>query len=150
MCWALQFQTNHVLTGGALGALDGLHETRREELALRVFEQMGKSNTRRFWLLMKVRTDAFVAAVAAALQTEYDTKNRRRVVGGFRQFTAADIPILEKYYDPTSPGADLFIEALGATRSSAAADLIVGALGHRDPAVREAARKAMGLIGGEP
>jgi hypothetical protein len=148
ICWALQFQTNHVLTGGAMGSLDALAPDKREQMARNVFSRMGHENTRRFWLLMKVRTDAFVGDVARELRDHYDPSDRRRVVGGFRQFTADDIPVLAKHYDPESPGADLFIEALGATRSREASELVAAALGHADPLVRETAMRAMRLIGG--
>lgn len=149
ICWALQFETNHVLTGGALGALDGLPADRREAMALSIFDAMGAQNTRRFWLLMKVRTDAFVARVAEALESDYDPADRRKVVGGFRQFTAEDVPVLRKHYDPNRPGADLFIEALGATKSPQAMDIIAGAKSHSDPSVRETAARAMKLIKGQ-
>lgn len=144
--WALKYQTNHVLTGGALGALDGLTPEAREAMALRVFRHFDHQNTRRYWLLMKVRTDTFVGEIARALR-DYDPADRRRVVGGFRQFVEEDIPVLEAHYDPSSPGADLFIEAFGATRSPRAADYVVSALGHDEPRVREAARKALTLLG---
>lgn len=147
--WALQFQTNHVLTGGALGALDGLEAGVRESMALSVFDRMGHDNTRRYWLLMKVRTDAFVERVAHELAEHYDPADRRRVVGGFRQFTEDDLDVLERHYDPNLPGADLFIEAFGATRSAEAMPFVAGAMGHDDEVVREAARKAMRLIGGD-
>jgi len=104
--WALTFEINNVLIGGALGALDGLSDDERERLALAVFERLGASNARKYWLLLKVRTDAMLKTVAQSFDRL--PEDRAKMVGAFRQFRAEDLPLLKKYHQPGKPGFELF------------------------------------------
>ncbi len=116
--WALTFEVNNVLIGGALGALDGLSDKERERLALAVFERLGKTNARRYWLLLKVRTDAMLNAVAQSF--ERLPEDRAKMVGAFRQFGPEDLPLLHKYHQPGKTGFELFDIAI--THAQARAD----------------------------
>lgn len=113
--WALTFEVNNVLIGGALGALDGLSDDERERLALAVFERLGETNARRYWLLLKVRSDKMLGAVARSLDRL--PPDRSKMVGAFRQFGPEDLPLLTKYHQPGKPGFDLFDVAIAHARS---------------------------------
>jgi hypothetical protein len=139
--WALQFEENNVLIGGALGALDSVPEERREALALAVFEAMGEGSARRYWLLLKVRTDAMLDAVSDALE-RYDPRRRAKMAGAFRQFQPEDVALLLRHYDADSPGAAMFLEALGATGSRQALDVVRMAVDDPRPEVARAALRA--------
>lgn len=109
--WALGFDENQVLIGGALGALDALDPPSREALALRVFERLGTDSVRRYWLLMKVRSEPFVRTVAESMR-DFTDAERAKMVGAFRQFTREDRPLLESIYVADMKGASFFEEAL--------------------------------------
>ncbi len=109
--WALGFDENQVLIGGALGALDALDADAREAFALRVFERLGTDSVRRYWLLLKVRTEPFVRAVAGSMR-EFTDAERVKMAGAFRQFTPADRELLESVYTPEMKGAAFFEDAL--------------------------------------
>lgn len=104
--WALTFEVNNVLIGGALGALDGLSDDERERVALAVFERLGDTNARKYWLLLKVRTDAMLRAVAQSFDRL--PEDRSKMVGAFRQFRAEDLPLLKKYHQPGKSGFEFF------------------------------------------
>lgn len=146
--WALGFEENNVLIGGALGALDALEPSRREAMALRVFEAMGDDSARRFWLLLKVRTDAMMQVVADALEA-YRPELRPKMAGVFRQFRPEDVDLLLRYYDPQSAGAAMFVEAFGAVRSEAARDVLEEATADERSEVAEAARRGLRKLAGE-
>lgn len=113
--WALTFEVNNVLIGGALGALDGLEVDERERIALAVFARLGRSNARRYWLLLKVRTDKMLGAVAESF--EQLPEDRAKMVGAFRQFEINDLPLLEKYHQPGNPNFECFEIAMDSARS---------------------------------
>lgn len=104
--WAFTFEVNNVLIGGALGALDGLAEKDRERMALSVFHRLGDTNARKYWLLLKVRTDAMLDAVAKSF--ERLPEDRSKMVGAFRQFDPNDLPLLKKYHQPDNPNFEFF------------------------------------------
>lgn len=140
--WALGFEENNVLIGGALGALDGVPAPRREAMALSVFETLGTEAPRRYWLLLKVRTDAMLERVADALEG-YEPARRAKMAGAFRQFGPGDVDLLLRHYRPDSPGAAMFVEALGATRSPRVRDALEKAADDSRPEVAEAARRGL-------
>jgi hypothetical protein len=104
--WALTFEVNNVLIGGALGTLDGLSDDERERMALAVFDRLGEANARKYWLLLKVRTDAMLIAVAQSFDRL--PADRAKMVGAFRQFRAEDLPLLKKHHQPGKSGFELF------------------------------------------
>lgn len=144
--WAFGFEENHVLLGGALGALDGLSGAEREAIALDAFERLGADSLRRYWFVLKVRTDAMIAAVSEALQA-YEPEMRPKMGGAFRQFTAADVATLREHYDPASPGAEMFVEAFAATRSEEVRDVLEAATEDERPGVREVAERGLRQLG---
>lgn len=111
--WALKFEANNVLIGGALATLDPLDPEEKEHIALNVFAALSEQSARRYWLLLKVRTDAMLAAVTASMRP-FEPDERAKLVGAFRQFQHKDIPLLQRHYVPGMPGSDLFEEALKA------------------------------------
>lgn len=113
LVWAFPHEENQVLLGGALGALDAFEMEAREALALRVFDRLGDGAPRRYWLLMKVRTPAMLAAVAASMR-EFSKQEETRMMGAFRQFRPEDLENLEALYEPGMPGSKFFEEALSA------------------------------------
>lgn len=119
--WALRFEANNVLIGGALGTLDSLLPEEKETIALSVFDALGSASARRYWLLLKVRTDAMLAAVTASMRA-FEPDERAKLVGAFRQFHENDIPLLQRHYVPGMPGSDLFEEALKAAKSHSTSD----------------------------
>jgi hypothetical protein len=140
--WALQFEENNVLIGGALGALDAVPSPRREEMALTVFEELGDDSARRYWLLLKVRSDAMMKAVTRALRA-YRPALRPKMAGAFRQFGPEDVDVLLRHYEPDSAGAAMFVEALGATRSPKVLDALREAADDTRPEVAEAAERGL-------
>ncbi len=113
--WALTFEVNNVLIGGALGALDGLTADERERTALSVFARLGASNARRYWLLLKVRTDEMLGVVAKSF--EQLPQDRAKMVGAFRQFESRDLPLLKKHHQPGNPNFECFEIAMEAAQS---------------------------------
>lgn len=146
--WAFGFDTNNVLTGGALGVLDGLPDSDREAMALRIFRTLGPESPRRYWLLMKVRTPAFVKEVAESMR-DYDVQARPKMVGAFRQFGREDFELLREIWDAEAPGADLFAEALGATGHPEARSLLQPCVDLPDPLGAAAIRALAGLDAAE-
>jgi hypothetical protein len=61
--------------------------------------------------LLKVRTEAFVQAVATSMR-DFSDAERVKMMGAFRQFTANDRDVLESIYAPDMKGAVFFEEAL--------------------------------------
>ncbi len=140
--WAFQFEENHILLGGALGALDGLSQEEREDFALQLFEKLGPESVRRFWLLLKVRSRRFLKSVSAALQS-FEHHQRPRMAGAFRQFTDDEVELLLEFADLESPGAEMWVVALGACNSPRATERLEKALDHDDSDVVRAARRAL-------
>lgn len=115
--WALTCEANNVLIGGALGCFDALTPADREALALRVFERLGDGSARKYWLLLKVRTDAMMEAVVASFR-EFSADERAKLAGAFRQFHADDLPLIERHYRPGSLGSEFLEMARAAARSN--------------------------------
>ena len=143
--WAMRFEENQVLIGGALGALESVPEPRRNELALDVFEALGSESSRRYWLMMKVKTDALMTAVIEALE-DFDESQRAKMAGAFRQFGPADAELLLRHFRPDSPAADLLVEALGATRSQEVRPALEEVADDPRDAVRGAAARALATL----
>lgn len=137
--WAFGFEENHVLLGGALGTLDGLDEAEREQFAIELFDELGADSLRRYWLLLKVRTDALLARVAVALEG-FEHADRPRMAGAFRQMRAEDEPVLLKHANLDSNGAEMWVVALGACGTAEALALVESAVEHEDEHVAKAAR----------
>lgn len=145
--WALRFEENQVLIGGALGALEAISPEEQTGVALDVFSALGKESARRYWLLLKVRSDAFVAEVARALE-EYAPAQRPRMAGAFRQMSPDDVDVILKHHDLQSRGAAMFVEALAATGAEEALPALREALADVRPDVRDAARRGIIAAGG--
>lgn len=140
--WAFGFEENHILLGGALGALDALDADERESFALELFDDLGDESMRRYWLLLKVRSETFLARVAQGLES-YDHAQRPRMAGAFRQFDDVDVERLLEFADLTSPGAEMWVVALGSVDDERTTAMLEKALEHDDPHVIKAAQAAL-------
>lgn len=158
--WALGFDENVVLLGGALSALDALG-SRREEAALRLFAEAGVAKPRRYWLLLKVRTDAMMERVVDALSEfevapaegdpsdedfVYSPTAANRMAGAFRQFQSADFDLVARYFDLENAGAVFLVEALGATGQREALPMLRRAAADERADVRRTAERWIRLI----
>lgn len=156
IAWAMGFDENTVLLGGALGALDSLDPAAREAAALRIFEIAGPGHARRYWLLLKVRSDAMMTVVVEALtawrsesdgadpadeEYVYSPTAANRMAGAFRQFRAEDFDLVARHFDLDNAGAQFLVEALGATQSPAALELLERAAEDPRPTVSETAQR---------
>lgn len=163
--WGLQFEQNNVLVGGALHALDAVGPSEREAIAIAVFDALGHDSSRRYWLLLKVRSDAFVARVvdalddfgrrhppleptddpesAAHLERLKAHEPRRRMAGAFRHFGEDDADVLLRHFSLENAGADLLVEALASTGAQRVVGVLEDAANDSRPAVRRAAESAL-------
>lgn len=163
--WAFRFEENNVLLGGALGALDAIAAPERETVALHVFDELGPESARRYWLLLKVRTDEFVRHAFEALDAFARTLPeppepadpespdfvdflerlgpRRRMAGAFRQFTADDVDVLLRHFNLENAGAEFLVSGLASTRSPRVVEQLERAAQDPRPAVRRAAEAAL-------
>lgn len=161
IAWALGFDENTVLLGAALGALDSIDASQREDVAVRLFTEAGPTKPRRYWLLLKVRTDAMMDAVCTALgdfvpaATDGDPHDEdfvytptaaNHMAGAFRQFTTDDYELARRYFDLGSPGAQFLVEALGSTQHPDATGLLREALEDERDAVSSAAARWLRLL----
>jgi hypothetical protein len=153
--WALAFDENTVLLGIAVGALDSLGVSQREGVALRAFTSAGVECPRRYWLLLKVRTEAMLQAVFESLADFrpadtpdadpddegfiYTPTAANRMAGAFRQFSREDFVLLRPHFDLASPGAQFVVDAIGSTGHPDALPLLQEATSHERSAVRAAA-----------
>lgn len=168
--WAFRFEENNVLIGGALGALDAVPSSHRQEVATDVFDALGDASSRRYWLLLKVRDDKFVGRVVEALDRfarklppmasdAADPEDpafiallealepRRRMAGAFRQFGPQDATVLLKHFRLENAGAEFLIEALASTRSPQVIPALRSATVDQRPAVRRSAEGALERLG---
>ncbi len=159
IAWAMGFDENTVLLGGALGALDAIEPPQREATAVRIFEDAGVAKPRRYWLLLKVRGDALMTTVVDALRSftppeapdseneeyVYTPTDANRMAGAFRQFGPADFELVCRHFDLASPGAQFLVEALGST-GPPALELLREAAADERPAVRDAAERWLRVL----
>lgn len=116
--WALSHEANNVLIGGALACLDALQGDEREAVAIEIFREAGPHSARKYWLLLKVRTEAMLREVANSFDS-VDLLDQAKINGAFRQFKSEDLAVLRRVAAETPHRLfDIAIEAAQKDRMS--------------------------------